>query len=381
MMDEDERYEFLKKVTKSDSAIDELLAYSENKFISKKDNYSTTEEDTYLNTWENYGVESKEIGAFNTLKKYIVQFQFPVEKGISKTEAYINSTLKGKANLSDSGLKLNKPNAISLELYNSPLCGKVPVLIVPNDKDFVTVICALSNKNEPQELPKSMGASFINGLNNWDRIQRLKRDWLKQNPTGSWNLYFKEQILPKPYLFKDKLMVLSTKAYSGVKSEFIGLSKKTWESSSLMIRREHECTHLFTLKQYGCMANNMHDEIVADYAGITRVLGHYNKEWFLRFVGLENYPKYRKGGRLENYQGLNNLSKEAFEGLKTLVKNATDSIYKFDNALGEITSSIDQLNRIKSICEIDLITMAMPQGYQKLIEKYNSKNVSEVVGL
>lgn len=377
-MNDKEKYLFLNDFVKSDSAIDELLAYSENKFTNKR-NASSLLEDTYINTWEDYYSESKKISAFDTLKKYIVQLQFPVQKGISKTKEYINSSLRGKPKLSKSCLMLNQPELIKLELYNSSIIGKVPVIIVPNDDDFNTVISALSNKNEPQELPKSMGASFINGINNWDRIYRLKANWLIHNPTGNWNIHFKEHILPKPHLFKDKLVVLSTKAYSGIKCEGIGVSKDSWEFLSLIIRREHECAHLFTLKYYGCMANNMHDEIIADYAGITKVLGHFNKEWFLQFIGLENYPNYRKGGRLENYQGSTKLSKEAFEGLKTIVKNVTDAVYKFDHTLGQVKSPIDQLNRIKSICEVDLITMASSKGTQNLLEIYNSKNIATVL--
>ena len=377
-MNEKEKYLFLKEFVKSKTAIDELLIYTENKFVQIKNN-SCSLEDSYITTWESYYKESKIIGAFETLKKYIIQFQFPIQNGISTSEEYINSTLRGTPKTRKVGLVLNQPELIKLAIYKNDMIGKVPVIIVPNNNDFNTIISALSNKNEPQELPKSMGALFMNGINNWDRIHRLKRNWLKQNPIGSWNLHFKEQILPKPHLFKDKLMVLSTKAYSGIKNEDIGVSKSTWKSSSLIIRREHECAHLFTLKQYGCMTNNMHDEIIADYAGITKVLGQFNKDWFLHFIGLENYPIYRKGGRLENYQGQKNLSKEAFEALKTLVKSVSETIYKFDTSLGKIKSTADQINRIKSICEVDLITMASISGPQKLIEKYNSKHVATVL--
>lgn len=378
-MNEDEKYAFLKGFVKEEQAIDELLVYSKNKFIINEQNTSSLLEDSYVYTWEKYYEESKKIGTFETLKKYIVQLQFPIQEGISKTEAYINTTLRGKNNLNKSGLKLNQPNALKLEIYNSALVGSVPVLIVPNNEDFIALVCALSNKNEPKELPKSMGASFINGINNWDRIHQLKTKWLRQNSARNWNLYFKENILPKPHLFKDKLIVLSTKEYSGIKRESMGVSINTWESSSLIIRREHECAHLFTLKHYGTMANNMHDEIIADYAGITKVLGHFNKGWFLRFIGLEDYPLYRKGGRLENYQGKNKLSVEAFEGLKRIIKNVTESIFQFDTNLGEIQSRTDQLHRIKSISEVDLITMASSKGKQKLMEKYNSKQVTILV--
>jgi len=59
--------------------------------------------------------------------------------------------------------------------------------------------------------------------------------------------------------------------------------------------------------------------------------------------------------------------------LKTMVKRTTDAIFNFDTALGKIVSPEDQLNRIKCISEIDLITMASSEGVEKLIEKYNHK--------
>ncbi len=370
MMNEAEKCLFLKEFINDKSVIDELLIYVENKFINN--NNSFLFEDAYINTWEEYYRESEKIGVFETLKKYLIQLQFPIQKGISKTEEYINSSLRGKPKLCKSDLMLNQPELIKLEIYKSNIIGKVPVIIVPNDDDFYIIVCALSNKNEPMDYPKSMGASFISGINNWDRINRLKDNWLKNNFIGNWSQEFKENILPKPHLFKDKLIILSTKKYSGVESMSIGVSKNTWKSSSLIIRREHECAHSFTLKHYGCTSNNIHDEIIADYAGITKVLGQFNSEWFLQFIGLENYPNYRRGGRLENYLGQKGLSKEAFDLLKIIVKNAADNISKFDEILGEIKDTIDQLKRIKSICEVDLITMSSSKGIQNLMEKYIS---------
>jgi hypothetical protein len=373
-MNEDEKYAFLKEFIKNESAINELLIYSKNKFINTTTTTTTNVslEDTYINTWKKYYKESKQVAAFDTLKKYIVQLQYPVKKGISKTDSYINSTLRGKHTKSNLSLVLNQPELITLDIYHSSLSGKVPVVTIPNNDDFNTFISAISNKNEPQKLPKSMGALCINGINNWDRIQRLKVDWLKQNQKENWSLYFKEHILPKSYLFKDKLMVLSTKPYSGITHALLNVTKDTWKCLSLKIRREHECAHLFTLKHYGCMANNMHDEVIADYAGIVEASGNFNRTWFLYFIGLENYPKYRKGGRLENYLGTNKLSIEAFEGLKKIIYDVSDTIYNFDVLLGKVKSTTDQLNRIKSICEVDLITMASMSGCKKLLEKYKS---------
>lgn len=353
-----------------EGAVDELHSYLENKFTTYK-NISFLEE-PYIKVWEEYYKESQENGAFETLRKYLVQLQFPIQKGISKTEEYINSSLKGKEKVSKSELILNQPELITLEIYKSSLIGKVPVIIVPNNDDFNSIVCALSNKNEPKNCPKSMGASFINGINNWDRIYRLKKHWFKNNPYGNWIQEFKKNILPNPYLYRDKLIVLSTKPYSGVDSNSMGVSKNKWKSNSLTMRKEHECAHLFTLKQYGTIANNIHDEIVADYTGITNVLGQFSSEWFLQFIGLEDYPNYREGGRLENYLINDNLSKEAFNLLKTIVKNSAENIAEFDKALGQIKHSRDRINRIRSICEVDLITMSSANGIERLMCTYMS---------
>lgn len=377
-MNDNEKRMFLKQFVKSEKAIEELLVYTQNKFITKKPT-SYFDNNEFIKTWEKYYEESQKIGSFNTLKKYLVQLQFPVKKNISKTQDYKSVTLRGKPKQTDNCLELNKPDEIILELYESPIAGKIPVIIVTNNEDFNNIICALSNKNEPKKIPNSMGALFIKGINNWDRLHALKSNWLKKNPIGNWSEEFKKYILPKPYLFKDKLMVLSSKGYSGIKNDKINISEELWKSSSLIIRREHECAHLFTLQYYGYMTNNIHDEIIADYAGITKVLGQFNKEWFLRFMGLENYPNYRKGGRLQNYQEPIQLSKEAFDGVKVLVKKISDTILSFDTKLGSITTSEDYLNRIKSICEIDMIMMALHKGVNSLIENYNTKKTIKVI--
>jgi len=234
-MSNEEKQLYLKGFVNNQDAIDELLLYTKNKFIQNNNNSFSLEE-TYIDTWNKYYQESKKIGAFETLKKYLIQLQFPVQKGISKTEEYINSTLRGKLKLSEPNLALQKPELIEFELYDNNIIGKVPVIIVPNNDDFNAIICALSNKNEPQELPRSMGASFINGINNWDRIHQLKTNWLKKNPYGNWVKHFKDHVLSKPHLFKDQLIILSTKEYSGTKSESISVSNNVWKSSSLIIR-------------------------------------------------------------------------------------------------------------------------------------------------
>lgn len=111
----------------------------------------------------------------------------------------------------------------------------------------------------------------------------------------------------------------------------MGIPEADWRHLSLIIRREHECTHYFTRRVFGSMQDRLMDELLADYMRIVAAAGQYRADWFLRFVGLENFPEYRKGGRLENYRGDPPLSDGAFRILQVLVKNAAESLEQFDS--------------------------------------------------
>ena len=61
-------------------------------------------------------------------------------------------------------------------------------------------------------------------------------------------------------------------------------------------------THLFVHRVFGVMRTHVFDEIVADFIGLARTFGTYRPDLALRFFGLEGYPQYRAGGRLEVYR-------------------------------------------------------------------------------
>ena len=215
-----------------------------------------------------------------------------------------------------------------------------------------------------------MGAMLANGINNWDRIHALKHRWLLSNSAETWNHEFSKNIIPNPGLYKDKLIILSAKPYSNVPADRLGLTQEAWASYSLSIRLEHECTHLYTLNQYGCASNNLHDELIADYIGISKTMGTYNKEWMLAFMGLEAYPSYRKGARLENYLASADLADENFCQLTTIIRQAIEGISDFDAELGTIHSAHDQLCRMDALCATDLADIASPNGSNLLLRRY-----------
>ncbi|MBB4807356.1 hypothetical protein HNP38_002660 [Chryseobacterium defluvii] len=352
---------------------EKLNEYFQNKFCSQEKKQETSfPEESYISSWEKYCERAMEEGALSILRSCYPQFHFPIEEGVDKTQVYAEAVLKGKTdhlNISDP-LNLNDPDGLKIKIHES-IAGKIPVLVIPDAEDFIKIIQCILYKNNPFPVPLSMGALLANGVNNWDRIRSLKREWTIHNPLGNWNQEFSKNILPVHGLYKDKLVILSTKPYSNVPARSLGLADEVWESYSFSIRLEHECAHLYTLKRYGQASNNLHDELIADYIGISKAAGSYRKEWMLAFMGLEEYPRYRKGARLENYIGDVAVSSENFEQLIDIIKNAIDNIAEFDEVLGVMSSDKDQMYRMDALCETDLLEIASRGGAGLLIEKYN----------
>jgi hypothetical protein len=353
---------------------EELKTYLSNNFKSKK-TIPTFESETGIEYWEHLAKKNTEdILLFDELKNCYPQLNLPIELGIEKKEEYRDVVLKGKTeNIKlPSVLRLNDSKNITLRISES-IAGKIPILTVPDKEDFIKILQCLLYKNNPKPVPQSMGAVLINGLNNWQKIANLRSDWLASRTVDDWKRGFYLNILPKYNLYKDKLIIISTKPYSNVSAKQLGLNESLWLSYSISIREEHECTHLYTLKKFGLASNNLHDELIADYIGIVKTIGKYNKSWMFMFMGVENYPKYRQGARLENYLSDDKLSKDDFIKLIEIVKMAIENISIFDESAGKLQSNIDQTCRIDALCETSLEELSSTNGASLLIDNYNKR--------
>lgn len=353
--------------------IEKLETYLQNKFSPERVKTVDFEENGCVEFWKYY-LEKTDESHFQILKYFYPQLYFPIETEINTTEDYIHAVLKGKETFKNlpSHLLLNHAEGLSIQLYKD-ISGTIPVISINDSQDFVAIAQSLLYKNNPIPIPSSMGAFLASGINNWERIRALKKVWGENHPSNSWNNEFSKNILPNPELYKDKIIVVSTKPYSNVQAAHLGLSEDEWKAYSYSIRLEHECTHWYTLKRYGRASNNLHDELVADYIGIAKTLGSYNKEWMLAFMGLENYPQYREGSRLENYIDRIDISGDSFQDLTAIIRNAIETIAGFDEVLGSIKSVQDQIARMEALCETGLIDIASKRGGHMLMIKYNEK--------
>ncbi|MEM9597498.1 MAG: hypothetical protein AAGD06_24740 [Acidobacteriota bacterium] len=319
--------------------VDELLEYNRNHFDLKALDGQPDlplDDEPFVDTWRRWVEEGDAGGAYGVLRRHLPQLSFPIREGISRSDGYRAATLSGadpSTLESATGLDLEDPDRVELSLYRS-LAGHVPVLVMRRREDFVTLARALGRRNEPAEIPDSMGALMVSGYNNWFRIRELRERYEAQpeeeRDAPTWREAF-AAIRQRKELFQDRFVLLSDGPYSAVRAEDLGLDDGAWREASLKIRRDHECAHYFTRRLFGSMRNNLLDELIADYAGIVAALGHYRADWFLRFIGLEDYPTYRAGGRLDLYRGDPPLSDGAFRVLQTLVKRAAESLQAFDD--------------------------------------------------
>ncbi|MDF0556031.1 hypothetical protein [Kamptonema sp. UHCC 0994] len=344
--------------------IEELLAYNDNVFAPLEfDSLPTFPlmPESYLTTWETYLTEAEGEGVFTTLRSQLVQLQFPILAGISETENYRLATRKGylTATMPEAtGLVLQQPETLKLILHES-LAGKIPILIAGCREDFIALVQALVKRNEPVPIPNSMGAVMVAGYNNWDRVRTYRTQWESQQlqftTETAWQAEFK-QLIPQKDKYQDRFIILSPGGYSGVTASDMGMSELEWLPISLTIRLEHECTHYFTRRLLGSMRNNLMDELIADYRGIIAANnGNYRADWFLRFLGLEAYPEYRQGGRMENYRGEPPLSAGAFQVLHALVKDAAENLEQFHT--NHIDKLSDTLNQGKFLIALTRLTL------------------------
>ncbi|MBE9035727.1 DUF7005 family protein [aff. Roholtiella sp. LEGE 12411] len=369
------RTDILASFQATPAQIEELLAYNQNIFnhnrLTAPVNFPLTPE-PHVTTWEEYALAAKVVGAFEVLKQRLVQFRFPILEGISQTQAYQAATRRGvtvDGMIEATGLILQQPEKLQLILHQS-LAGTIPVLLTGNREDFVFLVQALTMRNEPQLVPDSMGACIVSGFNNWDRVHQYRQLWADENPTNSsdssWLAEFR-RLIPQKQLYQDKFIILSDGFYSNSSANEMGLDESQWQQLSVTIRLEHECTHYFTRRLFDSMQNNIFDELIADYRGIVAAIGYYRADWFLRFLGLESFPNYREGGRLQNYRGQPPLSDGAFGVLQALVKVASENLQNFQTKYaGNLADTNIQLLMLMALTHLTLEELASQEAHFRI---------------
>ncbi len=365
------RVAVLRECGAANGEIDELLRYNDNLFAAPDDAAldGGFEDEASVEAWREYAEAARGTDAFRVLRERFPQLAFPVRQGMGELPDYRAATRRGvdPGDLgSASGLQLRKPERLRIEIHPTA-AGNLPLLLTFDRDDFATLVRAFTCRNEPEAVPDSMGACIVTGYNNWDRVHAYRRAWENAHPlqasAGGWSAEFKLMANDKS-LYQDTFLILSDGPYSSVAAADLGLEEETWRDASLVLRREHECAHYFCRRAFGSMRNSLHDELIADYAGIVATAGRYRPDWALRFLGLEDYPHYRAGGRLENYRGEPPLSDAAFAVLTHLVTRAAASLEHFDRS----HAAVSMARRIVALTRLTVEEMASPAATRLLSE-------------
>jgi hypothetical protein len=343
----------------------ELLAYNENVFqtAAAAELPFPLSDEPFTAVWEEYAA-----AGFPALLGSLPQLSFPVEAGISESAAYRAATRKGSP-VRGSGLPLRSPGDCEIRIHQTP-AGRIPLLITRVRQDFVLLVQALTMRNEPAPVPDSMGACMVAGFNNWDRVARYRASWEAEHPGEDWDAEF-QRLIPQKHLYQDRFIILSDGPYSGVPAAALGFDEQQWRAMSLVIRREHECAHYFTRRMFQSMRNNILDELIADYCGITAACGVYRADWFLRFTGLEDFPRYREGGRLQNYRA--GLSDTSFGLLQKLVERASRNLEQFDRDHAAVLRQPHSLPRLLvTLSQFTLEELASGQSLAALAQVFSN---------
>jgi hypothetical protein len=373
MSDESFRAAVLRAHGARDSEVGELLAYARNDFVLPGGDAAIDRpapDEPFVTAWEQYAAEAEEVGAAECLRRRLVQLRFPIAAGMSASAAYRAATRRGElGSLEHEGLALERPDDVRI-LVHPTAAGRVPVVVAGARADFVSLVRALVHRNEPADVPDSMGACIVAGYNNWDRIATLRARWAREQrgdcPPARWTEEFR-RIVPMTELYQDRFILLSSGPYSAVPAYAMGLDEREWLALSLTIRLEHECTHYVTRRMLGSMRNSLLDELIADYMGIAAAAGRYREDWFLRFMGLERFPHYRRGGRLENYHGEPPLSEGAFTVLASVVRAAAAQLERFDSGRPHAARGIGCGTRtIVALATLGLERLASSMGAELL---------------
>jgi len=326
------------------------------------------EDEPFAATWKEYAQEAKQSGFLQALQKRLIQLNFPVREGMSQDPDYQAAVKTGRLpEQLDTGPLFVSPEKLKLFVHESP-AGSIGVLLAGARQDLATLVQTLLHKNEPISVPDSLGAFMVSGYNNWDRIRNYKQAWMEsqgdQGNEFSWMLEF-EQLRKNKELYQDRFIILSSGPYSNIPAHDLGLDPESWRDKSTALRLEHECTHYFTRRVFSSMQKNLWDEIFADYMGITAAQGSFSARWFLMFMGLENYPEYRPGGRFEKYVP-DSLPESALEVLRSMTFAAAEHLHDLDQKFGPGTSSMqDRSVMLLALCITGWSALAGPNYLER----------------
>jgi len=245
------------------------------------------------------------------------QLTLGIKNGTKDSEAYKDIVLRGKM-----PEKLTLPIEVcgeeELIKVDTPI-GETEVLYLPDRKEFEYFVKVLAYRNEDELIPKTTGAIYISGLNNWRKIEAHEKEFLKNHDKAEWDDEFDRFVNDKTN-YQGTVLLISKGYYSTLDPKIAGYDEITWLELSKKIRIYHEISHQISRKLYLENKDAIRDEVIADCIGIIGALGYYDLDLHKKVLGIID-NEYIPGSRLENY-----IEKEKIEVAVSYTKQLIDKL-------------------------------------------------------
>ena len=169
--------------------------------------------------------------------------------------------------------------------------------------------------------------------------------------------------------FYDKIVLLQKSPYGSVPASQVldGLSGAQWLERSSVLRLEHEMTHYATNRMLGSFRLNIHDELLADFMGISAALGSFSSALFFAAMGVED-DICPEGCRYRHYT--QELDEEALAQVLALSRLAADNLERLST---QLPREYPPACILLALAAFDIPAMAKPACIEQILataEKY-----------
>lgn len=223
------------------------------------------------------------------------QLRLPISQGVSASEAYRDAVLRGRSVTTAPCVAFCAEDDLWEE---KTFAGTIRIWRLDCRERFERAVQALAYRCEPKKIPGAVGAQYIGGLINWEKIREHRRLYMAAGGRD-WSGEFQRFTRHKEN-YTDNLILLSSGYYSGLSPKETGLSPQAWNEASGVIRKYHELTHFIYRKCYPGDVAPVRDEVLADCVGICVAFGRYDAQLARKFLGIEN-GLAQPGARLRHY--------------------------------------------------------------------------------
>lgn len=274
------------------------------------------------------------------LRDALPQLRLPVQPGASRHPAYdalVRQARPFAQVVGDPAIDLPAaepfahPESIELGIAEHA-AGAMPILSIGDRNDFVRFHRALGGRGEPLDVPPGVRALYIAGLPNPGRLRAIRDAWLARGgEAADWPAEIARLAAEDRTHFHDRVILVSTGSYGDATEGWRrhALDEAEWIEKSGAIRLEHELAHHATHRLLGSHRLHLHDELVADFMGLTSALGTFDAALFLECLGVpqamnEPVPQH---ARFRHYLG--DLDERDLPALRALVAGAAANLERF----------------------------------------------------